>query len=163
MMLEEYSTINNLAVYIDQRLPHDELAQAQAPETNFRDNGSAPDPLPQLDSTLAATSELKAPLKVEEKLPAPGSSLERILTQQLQIMAQQIEALGQIKPSKATTTSGALSVASQLDRVARPPAMQPQPDRRSVEGLSSDDLASNPTAGHEPIKTSVSRLTPKQQ
>jgi non-ribosomal peptide synthase protein (TIGR01720 family) len=163
MMLEEHSTITALAAYLDSSLPPDELVSSQLPEPHFSGNGALPSPAPAPDILPAASGESGETLKMEEEPLAPRSALEGLLTQQLQIMAQQLEALRQSKSSNQAWTSIVPSVAPKPDHVATAVPLAPSPDRQTVEKVSSDELGASPIAFYEPIKTPASRLDPQQQ
>ncbi|MGH9929215.1 MAG: aminotransferase class III-fold pyridoxal phosphate-dependent enzyme, partial [Pyrinomonadaceae bacterium] len=91
VMLEEFSTLDSLAAHIDEQLPVDGSLTTQtetdAPAAQLTTPEELPPPLP-LKPELIARDE-------EQKPIGANSPLERVLTQQLQIMARQLELLRQ--------------------------------------------------------------------
>lgn len=90
-MLHEYSTIDTLAAFIVENLPAEETAaneEVQAAPPSIR---SEPEPEPQPAIALAP----EIPKAVVESSPKPTSesALERLLTQQMKLMSQQLALL----------------------------------------------------------------------
>ncbi len=122
VMLEEFSTLDSLAAHIDEQLPVDE-----SPTTKTKIEAPAAQP--------TVPEELPQPLQlqpepiahVEEQTAIAGNSpLERVLTQQLQLMARQLELLHQKTNGSSQRTA--------VKTVETPKTVLPEPaPQKSVE------------------------------
>jgi acyl carrier protein len=92
-MLHEYSTIDTLAAFIVENLPVEETAANEEVQAAPPAIQSEPEPEPQ--PTIAAAPEIRLPKAVVESSPKPTSesALERLLTQQMKLMSQQLALL----------------------------------------------------------------------
>ena len=163
MMLEEYNTINALADYIDQHLPVDESTPDSAPQPDSGGNGSSPYSLEQLDRRDESAPEPAQTQRADETIAAPGSALERILAQQLQIMAQQIEVLRQSQSGKTGLRRENSGVASRPQSVLPRGSVQSQAESPPHQKSSNGEIGSTPISFYEPIAVSAAKLDLEQQ
>jgi amino acid adenylation domain-containing protein len=136
-LLEDLPTLSDLALYVDRQLPLDALPAAPAPSPSIsRPSGSANQAL----SVVAAESG--AGRRDSPSIEASSANLvERIIKEQLQLMAQQIEMLRSL-PGGAGASSLANVLAARLSSPgsaspapapAMAPAMAPKTDAAKSE------------------------------
>jgi acyl transferase domain-containing protein len=87
-LFEEAPTLDALAGYIDSQLPANAFAEPTLPSATSS-NGTAPSPAPPPLARQDAVPDLP-PTASAPQAPASASAVERIISQQLQVMAQQL-------------------------------------------------------------------------
>ena len=153
-MIEEYPTINALAGYIAEKGVFEEPSPAPPPERSSVGGNGA------LTASHDETPNVQyAPPKTEERAPVSGSSLERILSQQLELMGRQIEVLRQSRVTKPAP-------ANEGDRggPARARLISTGPPQSSSKGdARTSSPEHEPIAFHKPVQKSSSELSSRQQ
>ena len=93
LLLEDLGTVDALTDYIDNELPAEERPAATRKTESAPDISPTAPPLKSPDGDYAATASRNGPNNGEAR-HAQNSALEHLLTQQLQIMSQQLVLLG---------------------------------------------------------------------
>jgi glutamate-1-semialdehyde aminotransferase/acyl carrier protein len=105
-MLHEYSTIQMLAGFIVNSLPAEEIRSAetiQAMPAPPVSTPSAPEAEPQPPATSSPESVVHIPSVESSPIVKSESALERLLTQQMKLMSQQLALLQEARQPKNTT------------------------------------------------------------
>jgi amino acid adenylation domain-containing protein len=154
-LLGEFTTIAALAAYIDQELPPEPPLAETAPAAVSRDEPPQSPGLAQHPVRSPADGSVER-AKGAAEFPEAGSTLERILAQQLELQAQQL----QIQAQQLELLRGALGSEARLAapaheiRPAAPPAAPPAP----TSG------ASEPFRPYQPVRTEAgAALSERQQ
>lgn len=175
-LLEDLTTLDRIATHLDQRLPPEHLLAAAPPAAALPAAGALPAAPPMVPSTQptilpAGTASLGAPLAAFNPAPtaiglpvyAPASDnlLERVITQQLQLMAHQLETI-RTNGAAPSAPPPALPVATAQVTTASTPAPTSEPQEKVV--ASRPKTASAPYIPYRPVELgSNSELTPRQR
>jgi glutamate-1-semialdehyde-2,1-aminomutase len=150
-MLHEYSTIETLAAFIVENLPAEEIGPSepiQTVATPAAPTQSEPEPEPQRSVSAIAATVVESSSK-----PTSESALERLITQQMKLMSQQLALLQEGRPSKNTNGKHHSNGTK-----AESNGHQPAPIQKTT-----DEFVPKPYVAFQPIKKDPDGLTPRQR
>jgi glutamate-1-semialdehyde aminotransferase/acyl carrier protein len=178
-MLHEYSTIDTLAVFIAQNLPVEETDASEAPQASIPDLmlPTVQEPPPAASNTLRLTTSRQSetapstpqlstnasPLEVPQYAPLqksaiesspsfmPEGGMERLLTQQMQLMSQQLELLQQGRQVKGTNVSANAVQPAAITRA--PETAAPAPHSIHSNGTKAESVATDEAIAPSLVRT----------
>jgi amino acid adenylation domain-containing protein len=156
LMLDEYPDIDELAAYVDSKLPADALpaeppvaaqvtVESQAPAVQ-QQNGSHPTTAAENAASIPALTHSIPPqvqaAEVPLSMPTGSTEIKQLLERQLQVMSQQLEILrlSQIAETTHTSSNGALAA----EVASSPPPLKAQaPAPLDVATIQTEQAASS--------------------
>jgi amino acid adenylation domain-containing protein/non-ribosomal peptide synthase protein (TIGR01720 family) len=167
LLFEEYPTIEALAGYIDRELPPEALRDAASTPAA---STLPPAPLMQTDMPQ------QTPVPENRPEGMPGTLLERVVTQQLQIMSQQLELLRGSGARPAVEQQALLSAQESVQAFPHRPEVPstrqsgeaekdlPMPAKQANSSILSLQIDPETYVPYRPAQKSINReLSPKQQ